>query len=72
MSERLCGTCRHWMTGNEVQGTCARIGNVEGAVVEEDLPAGEKAQVQSSYDWTYSALVTTHDFGCVLHESRET
>jgi len=67
---KRCGTCRHWNTTNEVQGICKRIGEASGAVAELDIPAGEKAQVQSSYDVTNSFLATTHDFGCVLHESK--
>lgn len=74
---KTCATCKYWNTDTRmdhivegVEGTCGRIGYKDGCIYPDNLPTGELAQVQTTYDYSHSFLQTNAAFGCVLHEDR--
>lgn len=73
MTVGYCKNCKHWTkhwSEEDNQGVCQRITGQDGCLYPVDLPQGELAQVQATYDVTGAYLVTLPSFGCVLFEDK--
>jgi len=71
-----CGTCKHWGCEHDRQQklkdrVCTRIKDESCSddVRDSRLPMGELAAIECAEGW--ADMLTSWEFGCVLHELKE-